>query len=320
MKPILYMAPIQGITGAVYRQEYSRFFNGYDYAVTPFIKSRKVSFRHSNMRDILPERNDTSFEIIPQVMSKSSDDFIKLAKAMFDFGYETVNWNLGCPVTMVRNKGRGSGMLERTDEIVRIINSVIPAIPNKVSIKARLGNENNDGLARLLPLINDLPLKEIIIHPRTGKQMYEGAVDLEVFEKCVSLTKHSIVYNGDIDSVEKFRALSKRFPTINRWMIGRGGITNPFLPEEIKGLTNGNDQKRQERFLAFHDAVLKSHQSELSGPAHLMNKMKECWRFWSKAFKGGDELYLTISRTKKVDKYCSCIEKFFSGETHRNPN
>ena len=310
MKPILYMAPIRGITNCIYRNVYSRFFNGYDFCIMPFINN--TTGKRSTLRDIFPERNDVNFELIPQILDKRPKDFIVLANSLFEMGYKTVNWNLGCPLGMIRKKKKGSGMLPYYNDILKFLNEVIPKVPNTVSIKVRLGSEDNKDLSRLLPHLNDLPLKEIIIHPRTGKQLYSGTVDLSLFEENLNLTEHEVVYSGDIDSFEKYRTLRKRFPSVNRWMIGRSGITNPFLPEQINKMENKSSDTKIERFRAFHSALLKAYQEELSGQAHLIGKMKEMWKYWKNAFEGGDHLFLEISRTKNIKKYLDTSERFFS--------
>ena len=303
------MAPIMGVTGCTYRNVYSRFFKGYDIALMPFINNTKR--KRSSLRDVLPERNDVSFELIPQILNKIPQDFIVMAKSLYEMGYKTVNWNLGCPLPMVRGKKRGAGLLPYSDEIVDFLREVIPEIPNQISIKVRLGSENKSDLPKLLPLLNDLPLKEIIMHPRTGKQLYTGEADISAFEESLLLTKHTIVYNGDIDSLEKYKVLAKRFPMIDRWMIGRGGITNPFLPEQIKDIELDSTAGNLDRFLSFHEALLEGYQKELSGQAHLIGKMKEVWWYWVKAFEGGERLFLKLSRTKSVRQYSATIEQFF---------
>ncbi|MBU1084713.1 MAG: tRNA-dihydrouridine synthase family protein [Candidatus Omnitrophica bacterium] len=304
------MAPIQGITGALYRNAYSRHFDGYNYAVTPFIKSSIG--RRSTLRDILPEKIDTRFEIVPQVLDRHAAHFITLAKAIFDLGYDTLNWNLGCPLPMVRKKGRGAGMLPLSGEILAFLEKVVPNIPNKLSIKVRLGSENPKDLTKLLPLINGIPLKEIIIHPRTGTQMYTGNADLDAFEEALGLTTHNVVYSGDIDSVKKFEKLLARFPEVSGWMIGRYGITDPFLPEKIKVITGRHTlDEKSDRFRSFHDTLFAAYKKELSGPGHLIGKMKEVWLYWSAAFDHGDKLFHKIARTKTADKYRSVVDEFF---------
>lgn len=310
MNPILYMAPIQGVTNSVYRGAYSRAFAGYDRCVTPFMKS--TAGRKSTLGDILPEINDVSFELIPQILENKAAPFIAASKGIFDLGYKTVNWNLGCPLPMVRKKKRGSGMLPNTADIVRFLEEVLPEMSGRVSLKVRLGSIDKKELARLLPLVNDLPLEEIIIHPRTGIQMYSGEADIPAFCECLNLTTHTVVYSGDIDSLDKFKALSKRFPTVKRWMIGRGGIVDPFLPEEIKGLTSNTEQEKLDRFIKFHDDVFKTYQDRLSGPAHLIGKMKENWRFWVERYEKGERFFHKMARAKTVDEYRRCVDKFFT--------
>jgi len=315
MNSVLYMAPICGVTTYVYRNVYSHLFNGYDFAVTPFIKDGKViSSDNYLLRDLSVQRNKVHFELISQVLSKNVNDFIALSKVLFEMGYKTVNWNLGCPLKKVTRKTRGAGLLSVPDTIVKFLNEVIPAVPNQISIKARLGNKNSNELFELLPLLNDLPLKEIIIHPRTGNQMYKGEVDIAAFEKCLSVTKHSIVYNGDIDSLETFKYLSNRLPSINKWMIGRGGLTNPFLPEQIKGLICNTDQEKRERFMEFHDEMFSSYQNVLTDRIHVVAVMKLMWSYWSKAFKDGDKFLHLILRTRDMDQYVSEVNEFFSDE------
>ncbi|MGR3177501.1 MAG: tRNA-dihydrouridine synthase [Candidatus Anammoxibacter sp.] len=313
MKPVLYMAPIQGITNCVYRNVYSRLFGGgYDFAIAPFTRNcNATSTKCKVLRDIFVQRNSTDFELIPQILSRNAGDFINLAKIMFEMGYKTVNWNLGCPHIRVRRKKKGSGLLSEPDTVVKILEEVITAIPYQISLKVRLGNEDNNELFKLLPLLNDFALKKIIIHPRIGSQMYSGVADISAFEKCLSLTRHPVVYNGDIDSVDTYRRLAERFPTVNMWMIGRGGIVNPFLPEQIKNSTNNAVNNTQEKFVEFHNELFATYENELSGPAHLIAKMKEMWRYWSEAFEGGNRVLHSLSRTKNVNQYVSMVEKFF---------
>ncbi|MDM8539413.1 tRNA-dihydrouridine synthase family protein, partial [Desulfobacterales bacterium HSG17] len=237
MKPILYLAPMRGLTTFTFRNVFSRFFHGFDLAVAPFItsvNSRRI--KDSYLKDVLPA-NNLKMQVIPQVLSKSPEDFIFLAARLYELGHETINWNLGCPFPMVAKKGRGSGMLPHPEIIESFLEKVITAIPNNLSIKTRLGRNNADEIFDLMPVFNRYPLTELIIHPRTGIQMYEGLTDLNTFEKCVEMSNHPVVYNGDIVDIQRYQKLCSRFKTINRWMIGRGALMNPFLPDTIKAGT-----------------------------------------------------------------------------------
>ena len=312
MEPILYMAPLQGVTNHVYRNAYSKEFFGYDLAVAPFIRSCEIRKSTKNpLRDILPERNCDRLKLVPQVLSNDPRTFILITQAIADLGYKTVNWNLGCPLSKIRNKKRGSGLLSEPEFIVDFLSQVVPRIPVSLSLKLRLGNETSNDILKLLPMIEGFALKEIIVHPRVGKEMYSYPADIETFSRCLELTEHRLIYNGDINSVETFNALNRRLNGVYGWMIGRGGIVNPFLPEEIKNLRVSTDNEKRHRFYSFLESVFLAYQQELSGPRHLMDKMKENWQWWSRAFVGGKQLFYQVSRIRKPDKYRAMVDNFF---------
>ena len=141
-----------------------------------------------------------------------------------------------------------------------------------------------------MPIFNRFELEELIIHPRTGEQMYEGEVDLDMFEQCLNLSKHRVVYNGDIDSARKLEMLAKRFGSVDRWMIGRGLLANPFLAEEIKFHTEKPYPEKIKILRAFHDQLFTQYLQILSGPSHIVNKMKEIWTYMGGFFENVDKI------------------------------
>lgn len=313
MSPTLYMAPIRGITNCVYRNTYAGLFHGYDRAITPFIKNASVSSpRHKLLRDLFPERNNVPFTLVPQVLTKRAREFINAARHIYALGYAGINWNLGCPHKRIRSRSHGSGMLSHPEQLLRILDEVLPRIENTVSLKVRLGSEDKTELPRLLPALNGYPISEIIIHPRTGEQMYGGQVDIDAFEDCLSRTKHSVIFNGDINSVQVYARVRERFPDLSTWMIGRGGIINPFLAEEIRSGTRQSADLRLERYKSLHDRLFAAFEAELSGWSHLAGKMKEYWYYWSQAFANGPRLMHAVARATHKTQYITLVERFFA--------
>jgi len=309
---MIYLAPIQGITDRIYRNLFPLYFKGVDMAIAPFISSSKKMKPVNNLlREFYPDKN-TGITTIPQIMSSKPEDFTKLANALYDIGYGTVNWNLGCPFPMVVKKGRGAGMLCYPARIESFLEKTMPALKPKLSIKLRIGLKYPDEVLQLIPIFNQYPLEELIIHPRTGVQMYEGKVDLDMFEQCLNLTKHRVVYNGDIDSFEKFEMLSLRFGSIKRWMIGRGLIGNPFLAEKIKFNTEKPYDEKIRIMRAFHDNLFTEYLKILHGPAHITNKMKEIWTYMAGFFENGEKIRKKINKTHHKDNYIDVVSKVFN--------
>ena len=281
-------------------------------AIAPFISSsKKMKAENSLLREFYPDKN-TGIPTIPQIMSSQPDDFTQLANALYNIGYGTVNWNLGCPFPMVVKKGRGAGMLCYPEKIESFLTKTMPALKPKLSIKLRIGLKYPDEVLPLIPIFNQYPLEELIIHPRTAVQMYEGKVDLDIFEQCLSLSKHRVVYNGDINSLEKLEMLSKRFRSIERWMIGRGLIANPFLAEKIKFNTEKPYDEKIKIMRAFHDNLFDEYLKILSGSSHITNKMKEIWTYMGDFFENGEKIRKKINKTHHRDNYVDIVNKVFS--------
>lgn len=307
----IYLAPIQGITDRIYRNVYPIYFKGVDQAFAPFISSVATAGIDSRLiRDVYP-RSDLGLPTVPQVMSSNPGDFIRLANHLYEIGYRTVNWNLGCPFRIVMKKGRGAGMLCHPDRIEAFLENTIPHLKPSLSIKLRLGTKFPDDILHILPIFNRFNLEELIIHPRTGLQMYEGTVDLDTFEKCLRLTKHRVIYNGDIDSPSILDDLARRFDTVNCWMIGRGLLKNPFLAEEIKNHPQKPFGEKIKILKTFHDHLFDEYASKLAGPAHLLNKMKEIWTYMGGFLEDGKKVQKKIQKVQSIDRYGHLVARIF---------
>src|SRR5690606_1418780 len=155
------------------------------------------------------------------------------------------------------------------DRIESFLEKTIPVLKPKLSLKLRTGLKCSDEALRLIPIFNRFDLDDLIIHPRTAAQMYGGDVDLEMFERCLNLSKHRVVYNADIYSMEKFNTLASLFQQVKTWMIGRGLIGNPFLAEEIKSDIKKTRHEKVQIIREFHDHLFEEYSKILSGPAHI---------------------------------------------------
>ena len=309
----LWLAPLRGLTDAVYRTALAQHFPGVDLAIAPFLTThsgRRIKTAH--VRDLLPA-NNRGLPVIPQILSKHPDDFVHLANHLFELGYAGVNLNLGCPFPQVANKGRGSGMLPFPERIEYFLEATIPRLTGRLSIKTRLGRRHRDEIQSLIPIFNRYPLQEVIIHPRTGVQMYTGHPDLEAFETCIHQLAHPVVYNGDIRHLDDFHRLAQRFPSAAGWMIGRGVIANPFLPGNIKSGADAWDNK-VERFRRFHDDLFERYRLRLNGPGHLLNRMKGFWTYFPQCFRDSHKGCKRILKARSLAQYGDAVRLFFGSE------
>ncbi len=226
-----------------------------------------------------------------------------MAYQLYSLGYRTVNWNLGCPYPMVVNKKRGAGLLPYPKMIYDFLSAVIPNVKCSISIKTRLGRDEPDEILEIIPVINDFPISDLVIHPRTARQMYDGMPNLDAFEKCLRLSRRPLVYNGDIVDERTFEAMTRRFGTIESFMIGRGVLMNPALPEELKGIKRSGHEKFRDRLYRFHEDLVRGYEEFGSGEVSVLGKLKQLWCFLSFTFEKNEELLRKIQRAKSMDKY-----------------
>jgi tRNA-dihydrouridine synthase len=310
----IYSSPLQGFTDFRFRNTFQKFFGGIDQYIAPYIRvNGKLGMKPVNERDILPA-NNSSLKLIPQIITKDADDFLFVAKYIQKLGYTELNWNLGCPYPMIAKKRMGSGLLSMPGKIDEILTRVFAETDIQVSVKMRLGYESSQEIFDVLPVLERYRLANITIHPRIGKQLYRGEVDLKAFEECLGQTSHKIFYNGDIKSVGNFREMRERFPTINHWMIGRGLIADPFLPAMIKADNPFFPVNRYEIFNSFHDALFSSYEEALSGQKHLLMKMYSFWEYFIRSFPSSPKGLKKIKKAQSLSVYREAVKQIIYNE------
>ena len=309
--PILLSSPLQGFTDFRFRNAFHKYFGGIDTFYSPYIKlNGKLIIKGSYERDILPENNNT-LQVIPQIITNDAEEFLFVTKYVQQLGYKELNWNLGCPYPMVAKCGMGSGLISNTSQIEHILKRVHNETDIIVSMKMRMGYENPTEILDVFPILEQYPIKNIAIHARIGKQLYKGGVDLDSFQKCLDTSKQKIYYNGDITSVEKFRTMQERFPSIDHWMIGRGLIADPFLPSMIKNDTTEYPKNKLEIFEAFHDTIFQEYDSYLQGPTPIRMKMLGFWEYFSESFSNPQKTYKKIKKAGNSKNYESAVKEIF---------
>ena len=104
---IVSFAPMEGITGRIFRRVFNLHFKGVTDYYTPFITPKeKRGIDKKDIKELLPAHNE-GIKIVPQILTSSKDAFNLTAFKLMEMGYKEINLNLGCPSGTVVNKGRG---------------------------------------------------------------------------------------------------------------------------------------------------------------------------------------------------------------------
>lgn len=303
------LAPMQGLTEVLFRKSYEHCFPGMiDKAVSPFLSITHGNLTHSwkKIDDVLPENNEDSIPVVPQILGREPEEFLQLVNRLHEVGYEEVNWNIGCPMRRVAAKHRGSGILPYPEEVQGLLGYVVPRLQGiQLSVKMRLGYYSPDEIFTLIPILNSYPLKSVTIHPRTGKQQYGGTIDQERFGKALQLLKHPVIYNGDICTYDQYRYIVGRFSTVADVMIGRGVLFDPTLPLQIKHQHYSISQVEK-----FIQTLISAILSQPISDEAKQRKIKEYWCLLWRSTGITETESRKVLHTQNLVEACRQIEKF----------
>lgn len=328
----LYFAPLEGITGYIYRNAHHSFYGGIDKYFIPFISpNQNRPLAPKEIRDVLPEHNRGMYAV-PQILTNHAEYFLRAAEMLEkEYGYGEVNLNLGCPSRTVVSKGKGAGFLAKPAELDAFLREIFENVKIKVSVKTRTGMESQEEFGLLMEIFNRYPLHELIVHPRVQKDYYNNTPDWQTFAEALRESKNPVCYNGDIFSLEDYRRLKAEFQTVDRIMLGRGMLKNPALAEEIKAEEIkpaeaerirpgeiGAEQRKAEkakpeesnsmtvdrkRLKAFHDRLYHDYRQVMSGDKNVLFKMKEFWSYAENLFPEEKKLLKAIKKTTRLCDY-----------------
>lgn len=306
----IHFAPLQGYTEAIYRNAHATCFGGVDTYYTPFVRLEKGNFRNKDKREIDAENNHVP-HLVPQLLASSAEKAETILSLFIEKGYKEIDINLGCPFPLLAKRHNGSGILPYPEEVEALL-SIVKKYPQiSFSIKMRLGWENPDECIQLAPFLNELPLRQITMHPRLGKQQYKGEVNLEGFATFQNICKHPLIYNGDINSVEEIQVIKDQFPSLAGIMIGRGLLANPALALEYKSGEKLSSDEMAKKIREMHAIVYQQYEQQLNGgDMQLVNKMKS---FWEYLLPGADKKSLkAIHKSNRIDKYQQAVSNLIN--------
>ena len=299
-----YFAPMEGITGHIYRRAFHKYFPTPDKYFTPFISpdGNKI-LRNKEKRDILPD-NNAGMHVIPQIITNRADYFLMAAEYLHkEYGYTEVNLNLGCPSGTVVTKGKGSGFLGKLDELERFLDEVFEKCSIEISVKTRVGRNDTTDWEKILELFRKFPIKELTVHPRIQKDFYKGQVRMETFAYAYENWDKPLCYNGDIFTKESYEKLLTRFKELRSVMLGRGLLSDPYLIGRLRDEELPEEKKRRETIKAFHEQLMTEYGAVLSCERDLLYKMKELWFYLLESFHDIEKARKQIRKCEKLSEF-----------------
>ena len=230
--PVL-LAPMEDVTDLGFRLMCKRF--GADLVYTEFVSSDAL-IRQVNKSMQKLAICDEERPVAIQIYGRDVDSMTEAARIVETVKPDIIDLNFGCPVKRVAGKGAGAGMLQNVPLMLDIVRSVVNAVKTPVTVKTRLGwDENSKIIVDLAEQLQDCGIKALTIHGRTRAQMYTGDADWSLIGEVKNNPRMHIpiIGNGDITTPERAKECFDLYG-VDAVMIGRASFGRPWIFREVK--------------------------------------------------------------------------------------
>ena len=300
--PILCLAPMEGVTDLAFRQViahagrpdlfFTEFTNVSSYA------SEKGRANALERLQISP----TDAPIIAQIWGKNPAHFAQTVSALQSLGFSGVDLNFGCPDKHVNKAGGGAQMIRTPDLAVECFrNAVKNSNGLPVSVKTRLGFSFVDEYKTWLPTLLQEHPAALTVHLRTRKEMSKVPAHFELIPEIIELrNKYSpetkLLINGDIKNKAQALELSKKYPELDGFMIGRGVFENPYCFTD-----HTPTQQELLDLLHLHLSLYKNSNFE---------PLKHYFKIYVRDFPGASDLRAQLMACHSVEDALSILQHF----------
>ena len=303
-----YFAPMEGITGQLFRQVHFRHFPSADRYYMPFTApTGEHRFSGKTLRELSPETVGKPVAI-PQLLTKNAQDFLWAAENLAELGFSEVNLNLGCPSGTVVAKGKGAGMLADPDALDAFLEQIFKAAPLPISVKTRLGMKEPEEFSRLLKIYRRYPICELTIHPRTREEYYRGTVHTDIFDAAAAVWESPLCYNGNLFSAGDVKTFEKTHPSVSAVMLGRGLLIDPQLIETLRG-----QARSRERLKDFHNDLCAAYLANTQGGTqNVLPRMKELWFYLIRGFEDTGNYEKQLKKAARWDAFYALTQEILT--------
>jgi tRNA-dihydrouridine synthase len=239
-EPLLALAPMQDVTTLQFMRVIARY-GGPDVYWTEHFRVHGDSRPEKSILDSIT-KNPTGKPVVAQLIGNNIPALVRNAKLLQKYPVAAIDLNLGCPAPIVYRKCAGGGLLREPQKIDAILGALRDAVTVPFTVKTRIGFESAKEFDALLPIFAKHPIDLLTVHARTVRQMYRPGVRYDLIARAARELRCPVLANGNVHGPAQAQQLLAETGA-RGLMIGRGGIRNPWLFDQIRAQLRGKKIK-----------------------------------------------------------------------------
>ncbi len=237
-----------------------------------------------------------------QLCGSRVDLFSDAARRIEELGFDLVDLNCGCPVDKVTKDGGGSALLKDPDRIGNILMAMKSAVSIPVTLKIRIGWDDDHIVAmELVKIAEEVGAAAIFVHARTREQGYTGPARWEYIRACVETARNlPVIGNGDVFSPEAALRMFQE-TKCQGVLVSRGTMGDPWIAEQIQAAMTGSPVRQRtkaEYKQALLDHLLLSEEYKSEREALIDMRKVCCW--YLKETEGARQLRAHVSQIESL--------------------
>ena len=309
IKSPIIIAPMAGISNDAFIQLCFEFEAGLAYG--EMVSDKAIFYKNVRTLKML----EFSQENHPLSLQLFGSDITTMVYAAKYIDQKTdcdfIDINMGCPVNKVVKTGAGSAMMKDEDNTVRIVKKIVESVSKPVTVKMRLGYDNQHlNYLSLSKKLEDVGVSAIALHARTRTQMYSGKADWSHIRILKDNLSIPVFGNGDVKTVEDFDRMRQK-TGCDGVMIARGLVGNPFLIKKIADHLQGKENSE----LSYNDKLdycLKHAEKlkKLKGEKIAVSEMRGIAVHYLAGMYNSTSYKEKINRMRSYDELCGIVEEF----------
>ncbi|OBZ94016.1 tRNA-dihydrouridine synthase [Pararhizobium polonicum] len=246
------LAPMSGVTDLPFRQLAWRF--GAGLVVTEMVASRELVGNASESWARLKSSGIDPHMV--QLAGREAHWMAEAAKIAAGNGADIIDINMGCPAKKVTGGYSGSALMRDPDHALSLIEATVRAVDVPVTLKMRLGwDENSINAPLIARRAQEAGVQMITIHGRTRMQFYNGKADWDAIRAVRDVISVPLVANGDVTSTADAAEILTRSGA-DAVMIGRSSQGRPWHAGVLAGAAAHPQQAEIADIVAEHYGMM----------------------------------------------------------------